>query len=612
MQIARMSKLGGLALLGLVTIAGLVAALGINTIRIGGTQYREIDLSNQVVADLAPPPLFLVEAYVESRLLAKDPVNVAAHKAKLVELEEAAAQRLAFYRQSALSPAQQAELDRLDQGFIAPFWAEVNSGLKPAVARGDMAGADASLARLDRLYDRNRVEVLRVLQSTYAHREEIEAASASSLRWTTATLILALLAIMGGIVAAMALLRRKVVQPLAETADVMDRMAAGDLDAGRREIHADNELGMVTRAMETFRQAALARREGAMRQEAAVQDMATALDKLAAGDLTHRITGDLGEYARLKEGFNTSVAALADMLQQVAASAGQVGTGSAEIRAASDDLATRNECQAASLEETSAAMSQVTDLVRKSALGAAEARQAMNLTHEEASQGGAVVEQAIAAMSAIESSSSQINQIIDVIDGIAFQTNLLALNAGVEAARAGDAGKGFAVVANEVRALAQRSADAARHIKDMITTSSGQVERGVSLVGETGRLLQAIVQRVDAVRGQVEEIAEGALGQATRLEQVNAAVAEMDRMTQQNAAMVEQSTAAARSLAEESAELKRLVSQFRVSATAHLTARSVTAAAASILPHKARRAAPAPAVTGNLALKADEDDWDEF
>jgi methyl-accepting chemotaxis protein len=217
-----------------------------------------------------------------------------------------------------------------------------------------------------------------------------------------------------------------------------------------------------------------------------------------------------------------------------------------------------------------------------------------------------VVKRAVDAMAAIEHSSEEISQIVSVIDGIAFQTNLLALNAGVEAARAGDSGKGFAVVANEVRALAQRSAEAAKDIKQLINTSSDQVSVGVSLVGETGTLLERILGNVGTINELVRGIAEAANSQAASLHQVNASVGDMDRMTQQNAAMVEQSNAAASALAEEAAGLSRLVSQFQVGEAA--------APQRGAIPAARRKSGPVPQVRGNLALKAGstDDGWNEF
>ncbi|ESZ88743.1 MAG: signal protein [Blastomonas sp. CACIA14H2] len=206
----------------------------------------------------------------------------------------------------------------------------------------------------------------------------------------------------------------------------------------------------------------------------------------------------------------------------------------------------------------------------------------------------------------MQKSSSEITNIIDVIDGIAFQTNLLALNAGVEAARAGDAGKGFAVVANEVRALAQRSADAAKDIKELITASTAGVSDGVALVDETGTVLLQISDRVAAINTRISEISSSAQAQALRLQQVNLAVNEMDKMTQQNAAMVEESNAAARSLAEEATDLSQVVQRFQ---TGNVAPAKLPSAA------KPARRAPAPRapmVSGNLALTISEEDWSEF
>jgi methyl-accepting chemotaxis protein len=225
-----------------------------------------------------------------------------------------------------------------------------------------------------------------------------------------------------------------------------------------------------------------------------------------------------------------------------------------------------------------------------------------------------VVKEAVVAMDDIERSAQEIAKIINVIDGIAFQTNLLALNAGVEAARAGDAGKGFAVVANEVRALAQRSADAAKHIKDLISESSRQVSRGVELVGQSGEALDSIVEKVAEIAGLASNIAELATIQSNSLQQVNTAVGEMDKMTQQNAAMVEQSTAAARSLASEADQLTGLVSRFTLEekpADHGSNVREMPRPAQ----RKPARATPRPSMHGNLAVAMNNDpseDWSEF
>jgi len=337
--------------------------------------------------------------------------------------------------------------------------------------------------------------------------------------------------------------------------------------------------------------------------------MGEALSKLSEGDLTARMSGLPKEYARAEENFNSAMTALQRTISGVVTGIQSISTASTEIRAASDDLALRNEQQAANLEETAGAMNQVTGSVKETAGNAEEVRQSIVGAHREATEGGAVVNRAVEAMAAIEQSAQEISQIINVIDGIAFQTNLLALNAGVEAARAGDAGKGFAVVANEVRALAQRSADSAKDIKELITTSSEQVSGGVALVGQTGAVLDKIVNRVGEINGLVGGIAQSASMQATNLQQVNLAVNDMDRMTQQNAAMVEQSTAAARSLATEAAELAQLVARFRVGneqpesqvSIPSLSARRVAAPRQVSLP-----------TSGNLAIAASEDDWSEF
>lgn len=346
-----------------------------------------------------------------------------------------------------------------------------------------------------------------------------------------------------------------------------------------------------------------------------VKHLGEALTRLAGGDVGCRIETAFPEaYDSLRRDFNAAAQQLQQMLSRVAGACDGIRTGSSEIGLASDDLARRTELQAANLAQTASAMDQITATMQETAKGAANVNHSVVAAHRDAEDGGKIVRQAVDAMDGIEKSSSEITQIISVIDGIAFQTNLLALNAGVEAARAGDAGKGFAVVANEVRALAQRSADAARDIKELITASSKQVHAGVQLVGQTGQALDRIVAKVAEISELAATISTAAETQSASLQEVNSVVGEMDKMTQQNAAMVEECNAAARSLGGEAEELTSLVGKFKLG-------HNDTRAAAPVRPTfaPARKMAPVrtPAAVrnGNLALavnSADEDDWTDF
>ncbi|NGO63536.1 hypothetical protein G6N76_07605 [Rhizobium daejeonense] len=297
----------------------------------------------------------------------------------------------------------------------------------------------------------------------------------------------------------------------------------------------------------------------------AIEAINEGLAALASGDLTHRITAEMQPKAMsLKTNFNVAADKLFEMMRSVVTVIGSVRGGAVEIGRASDDLSRRTEQQAASLEETAAALEQITATVKRSAEGARKVADVTVDARASAEQSGGIVENAVVAMSQIEASSKEIGQIIGVIDEIAFQTNLLALNAGVEAARAGEAGKGFAVVAQEVRELAQRSANAAKDIKTLVTTSSQQVGQGVSLVGKTGEALHQIVRQIIEISALVNEIAASTQEQSVGLSQVNTAVNQMDQMTQQNAAMVEETNAASQSLAHEAENLAGLAQHFRL------------------------------------------------
>ncbi len=388
------------------------------------------------------------------------------------------------------------------------------------------------------------------------------------------------------------LVSRSITRPVSRLSDVMASLAGGSLSLEVPDRARHDEVGAMARAVQVFKKAAVEknrlerqaeldredaertrmgaeaeRRAVADQQAAVVHSLADALGRLAAGDLTCDITDAFAaEYERLRNDFNTAVAELRGVIGAIVANTGAIRSGAGEISQAADDLSRRTEHQAASLEQTAAALDQITTTVRKTADGANAAKAVVTAAKADAEHGKQVVNDAVAAMSAIETSAGEISQIIGVIDEIAFQTNLLALNAGVEAARAGDAGRGFAVVASEVRALAQRSASAAKEIKGLISASTGHVGRGVALVGETGAALGRILGQVTQINTVVTEIAASAHEQAAGLAEVNTAVNQMDQVTQQNAAMVEQSTAASHGLAQDTASLEKLTVRFKMDA----------------------------------------------
>jgi methyl-accepting chemotaxis protein len=458
-----------------------------------------------------------------------------------------------------------------------------------------------------------------VTSFTNAHNHETQAmvdkASKEAAAGTIFSILFGVIAAGAALGLALWIGSRKIAAPLSATAKTMEVLAGGSVDVEVKGADRKDEVGAMARSVQVFKDNAVALRtaeaaqaranaeaeaerrrnqelsEAAAQEQAKVMEIiAEGLNRLAEGDLTYRLDQEIPEsYKRLQSDFNGAIVQLEETMRAIVHAAGSIGAGSDEIASASDDLSRRTEQQAASLEETAAALDEITATVRRSSAGAQEAAKVVGSTRGDAERSSVVVRNAVDAMNEIEKSSQEISQIIGVIDEIAFQTNLLALNAGVEAARAGEAGRGFAVVAQEVRALAQRSADAAKEIKTLISTSSQQVNQGVSMVGQTGEALQAIVGKVGEIDALVGEIASSSQEQATGLNQVNAAVNQMDQTVQQNAAMVEESTAAAHSLKGEAGNLLKMIGRFRVGGAA-VAAPSSSAASA----RAATRPAPAP------------------
>jgi methyl-accepting chemotaxis protein len=314
-------------------------------------------------------------------------------------------------------------------------------------------------------------------------------------------------------------------------------------------------------------------------------------EEIAKGDLTGNIeVSSKDETAALLCALQSMQRRLSDAVRQIAEATHTIAMAATEIASGNADLSSRTEQQASSLEETASSMEELTGTVKQNADNARQANQLAAGASTQAVKGGEVVAQVVHSMASINESSRKIADIIGVIDGIAFQTNILALNAAVEAARAGEQGRGFAVVASEVRSLAQRSAAAAKEIKTLIGNSVEKVDNGTKLVDEAGRTMQEVVSSVKRVTDIISEIAAASVEQSTGIEQVNAAVMQMDQVTQQNAALVEEAAAAADSMQQQAQALSKAVSVFRV--VQEGSAASPAAPSATVVPAQLERRSP--------------------
>jgi methyl-accepting chemotaxis protein len=613
-------------------MAVICAAIGFAIVLIVGASLWQMHTMNAIAFDIdneAVPDALLADAIntatsdyqagAEARVLADTPELATASERKMAERLTLIDTTLAKIRSAALEPDEIRMLDAFQEKWKR--YVEVGRQATTLAGAHQAQQAGVLIARQEPLMDALSKDLGDF--SNYQRKQITDGTAQAEAAYGVGKwggLILLLLA-----AAALAfgyrLLNALIARPLALMSGALGELGRGKLDVVVPVEPRGDEVGDLARAMTALRdQLAAAERAKQDQADMLVDSVGSALRELAQGNLATHIDADLsGPFASLKTDFNDAASELGAVVHTVAASSVDINDGASEIRAASDDLARRTEQQAANLEETVAAMNQVTAMVKDTARDAAEVNRTITAAHREASAGGEVVVRAVAAMGDIQSSSAQVTQIVDVIDAIAFQTNLLALNAGVEAARAGDAGKGFAVVANEVRALAARSAEAAKDIKGLIGQSAQQVANGVKLVSETGEALERIVAQVGAITELVTAITTSADTQANSITQVNSAVAEMDQMTQQNAAMVEQSTAAARSLSEKAGELAALVQRFRTRESGSAQwrrqpatvrpapARTPAPAARAVAPKSQPRPAP---VQGNLAVAID--DWSEF
>ncbi|HXV29048.1 MAG TPA: methyl-accepting chemotaxis protein, partial [Sinorhizobium sp.] len=573
---------------------GLLVSIGIKTyafskLRVNGPVYTQIVYGKDLVADILPPPLYTVESYMLAMEAIADPALAAKDIDKIVTLKGAYDERRDYWKSSTAPRTLMAKLEDEVLARADLYWVVMEDKFLAPMRNGDLGAAQKALAELRTSFHHHEVAVNELVSMAIAFQAQEEAGAASDTSELSAAATISSVISVALLVAGLWYFRRRAVQPLAVMSSYMETLAAGDYSRPVPYSDRADEIGAVAKSVAVFRDAAIERRnireradeERRQRDEheallrgqkeeeernrlTVIEQLSQGLARLSAGDLSTRIDIAFSrEFEQLRTEFNSSVERLAATISSVLQATVRLRSSSSEIANATNDLAKRTEQQAASLEQTASACDEITATVRNSLERAREASDVMTTAKDGAQRSAAVVRDAVAAMERIAGSSARIQQIINVIDEIAFQTNLLALNAGVEAARAGEAGKGFAVVAQEVRELAGRSANAAREIKTLIETSSREVADGVQLVNQTGSALTGIEDHMLRVSGLIGTIVVASDEQSSALADINAALQQMDHVTQQNAAMVEETNAACRALSGEVLDLGQVAERFQ-------------------------------------------------
>ncbi|TGX50451.1 methyl-accepting chemotaxis protein [Sphingomonas gei] len=549
-------------------VGGVVAATRVDAIRMGGAMQLKSRQTADLIADVLPPPEYVIESYLEATLLLQQPRRLDEARKRLRKLHEEYDVRHVYWSESNLDPALKQGVTGATHGPAAAFWHEIEDRYLPAIARGDRTAAAQSYAALSQRYAEHRAQIDKLVADATAYQSAVERDASSLLAATIVILGVLALVLLGLIGACAVVLLRRVVRPLVEVSLVTARLAKGEPAIVPHRGRGD-ELGEIAQAVEQFRVAAVERAAAdarlAAEQQAVTATLSESLAALSDGNLTAEIRADFPPaYAALKANFNEALTNLRSLLGTVIQSAAAIRNGSSEIARASEDLARRTEGNAANLEETSAAVTQMDGQLKATADAAGRTVDRAGGAIDAVSDGRAITDDAVQAMNRVSDSTRGIDSVIEGLDKIAFQTRVLAMNAAVEAGRAGEAGRGFAVVADLVSALAMRAEEEAGRARDQLTATQTEVVAAVEMVRKVDSALAGISASVCEVHEWLGRIATDNQAQSTAITQISATIGTMDQATQQNAAMVEQTSAAARNLSAEVTALSAQAGKFVV------------------------------------------------
>ncbi|WP_158637969.1 methyl-accepting chemotaxis protein [Sphingomonas ginsenosidivorax] len=561
MTIRMFLRAGGAALLIMIIFAAGFAAWRINVIRMGGPIQVQSQQTSDLVADVLPPPAYVIEAYLEATLLLRDTADAPAASRRLAKLHDDYRTRLDYWAKAGIAPANLAALVASRPAADA-FWQEVEQRYLPAARAGDLPAMARSYSVLSNAYVAHRKAIDALVKRAIAHQADLNARAGATLRWALIMLAVLGVLIVGGVATFCALLLQRVVTPIVTLSTATAELARGE-SVAVPYIDRTDELGRIAVAVESFRCASKARTEAdaaAATEHRTVNDaLATVLQTMARGDLTQKANIEFPpSYRAVGDNLNSAVDTLRAMIQTVVDTATDVQGDARDIAAASEDMARRIESNAASLEETSAALLQIDNRLRSASEASADTVACADSALATVASGRSIAVDAVQAMSRVAASAKGTDAVIEGLDKIAFQTRVLAMNAAVEAGRAGDAGRGFAVVADLVSALAQRAEEEAKSARDQLTTTQVEIVTAVSAVEQVDRSLEDIAHNMGNVHGLLSGMVTDNHAQSLAVSEISAAVNNMDLTTQQNAGMVAETSAAANTL---SARIQTMVQQ---------------------------------------------------
>ncbi|AJP74469.1 methyl-accepting chemotaxis protein [Sphingomonas hengshuiensis] len=567
MSIGSFVRNSALAMMAILLVGGLFAISRLDNIRMGGKVQVAQQMNADLIADILPPPEYVIEPYLEATLLARDPDTVAQRAARLAELRKLYDERHAFWITANVDADLKAQLLEHSHPAAMRFWTIAQGAFLDAVCRQDRPAIDAAYGQLSAAYADHRREVDKLVSLTLDRQKAVAAEGAREFM-VAIGIVLAL----GVVVGAQALhfyitMYRRVLEPIGTLSGLTARLASGgDADIPYRE--RTDEIGSIAVGLEHYRASAAARIEADARNLAEQRRMTDLLGggllALREGDLSHTIDQPFpAEYEVLRQNINEAIAALRDKVQLLRDSAGNIGVTSRELAQGSEDLARRTEGGAHNVAKATMALVQIEERLKDS-------MQAADTTVKRADGAIAMVEdsrsttgRAVQAMERARGSALNIDGVIEGLDKIAFQTRVLAMNAAVEAGRAGESGRGFAVVADLVSALAMRAEDQAKQAREMLTETQADILQAADAVAQTQSALDAVTGDFEAVHALISAIDRDNHAQSTAVSEVAHAMKGLDTITQQNAAMVEQTSAALGNLSGEVGALATRAGAFR-------------------------------------------------